>query len=230
MLAYLPMVRRIALKFRRRIPESVELEDLFSAALIGLVEASQSYVASKKTPFGAFAKFRVRGAVVDFLRELDWAPRSLRRLAREAEEAELAAAVRHNRTPTHEEIAAEMGIDLPAYQALLRDLDSAGMESLTRDGAPGRDGDEYIQIPTPPEDDPLHQHLHRERASLLAKAIEGLREPHRTVVRLFHFEEVTFGDIGKRLDLCESRICQINSEAKSLLHRRLSVAFKGASQ
>src|SRR6202035_5827274 len=115
----LPQVRYIARRIHERLPPHVQLEDLVHAGVVGLIDALQKYDASKHVQFGSYAKFRIRGAILDSLREMDWSPRDLRRKARRIEEAHNTLRSRLGRNPSEPELAAELGIDLRGLQLLL---------------------------------------------------------------------------------------------------------------
>ena len=127
---HLPMVRFLALRIRERLPQQVEMEDLISAGIVGLMDALQKFDATKKVQFRTYAQFRVRGAILDSLRALDWGPRDLRRKGRAVEEAIRSLSAKSGKAPSEQEVAMAMGLDLAAYQQLLGELSGLELGSL----------------------------------------------------------------------------------------------------
>src|SRR5437588_2527904 len=130
LLEQLPQVRFIARRIHERLPRHVPLEDLVHAGVLGLMDALNKYDGAKHVQFSSYAKFRIRGAILDSLRELDWSPRELRRKARRLQEAHSSLSGVLGRSPTEPELAAELGMDLHNFQALLTDLDGLEIGSL----------------------------------------------------------------------------------------------------
>src|SRR5271165_2451625 len=126
----LPQVRYIARRIHDRLPRHVPLEDLVHAGVVGLIDALHKFDRAKHVQFGSYAKFRIRGAILDSLRELDWSPRDLRRQARRLEEAHNTLRARLGRNPSEPELAAELGIDLRALQLLLGEISGLEVGSL----------------------------------------------------------------------------------------------------
>ncbi len=219
----LPQVRYIARRIHERLPRHVPFEDLVHAGVIGLIDALQKYDRSKQVQFASYAKFRIRGAILDSLREMDWSPRDLRRKARQMEEAHNRLRAELGRTPTEPELATELGLSLHELQSLLGELDGLEVGSLRvvspKDGVE-EDLCEYI--PRDPEDTPLLTCLRSEMKQLLTKAIEELPEKERQVLALYYFEELTMKEVGAVLGVGESRVSQIHSMAVVRLRARLA--------
>ena len=216
------MVRFLALRMRERLPQQVEMEDLISAGIVGLMDAMQKFDPAKKVQFRSYAQFRVRGAILDSLRALDWGPRDLRRKGRAVEEAIRAVSARQGHAPTEHEVAAEMGLDLAAYQLLLGEL--SGLEVGSLHAAPQDDAgvEALAMLPAGPEDDPFLQCQSSEMRRLLATAIAGLPERERMVLTLYYYEELTMREVGATLGVVESRVSQLHSSAMA----RLRVALR----
>lgn len=228
LLEHLPTVRFIARKIHTRLPQHVELDDLVSAGMVGLLDAFDKFDHSKQVQFKSYAQFRVRGAILDSLRSLDWSPRELRRKGRAIEEAIQTLSQNLKRVPQEQEIAAAMGLGLNEYQVLLGELKGLEIGSLhverTEDG-----GDEEIAyVAGAPEEDPLFLCLKGEMKQLLADAIEDLPERERLVLTLYYFEELTMKEIGLTLGVVESRVSQIHSSAVVRLRSALGAAKKPA--
>jgi RNA polymerase sigma factor FliA len=222
---HLPMVRFLALRIRERLPQQVEMEDLISAGIVGLMDALQKFDANKKVQFRTYAQFRVRGAMLDSLRALDWGPRDLRRKGRAVEEAIRSLSSTLGKAPTESEVAKEMGLDLNAYQQLLGEL--SGLELSSLNATPSEDaGMEVLAlIPAGPEDDPFLQCQSSEMRRLLADAIAELPERERMVLTLYYYEELTMREVGATMGVVESRVSQLHSSAMA----RLRVALGAPS-
>lgn len=210
---HLPTVRYIARRIHERLPQHVEIDDLVSAGVVGLIDAFSKFDHTKKVQFKSYAQFRIRGAILDSLRTLDWSPRELRRKGRAVEEAIRAVTQRLGRAPAEQDIAAEMGLELGDYQQLLGDLKGLEIGSLHMERTEDSGDEELAYIPGAPEDDPLFRCLQSEMRSRLATAIDGLPEKERLVLTLYHYESLTMKEIGNMLGVVESRVSQIHSSA-----------------
>jgi RNA polymerase sigma factor for flagellar operon FliA len=227
-LEHLAQVRYIARRIHQRLPPQVLLEDLVHAGVLGLMDAVRKYDPSKNVQLKHYAEFRIRGAILDSLRQVDWSPRTLRRRARRLEQAILDCKVRLGCDPSEPEIAAELGIGLESLQHLLGDLRGLDVGSLQPDsGNPS--GEEEIQSPAGSEqEDPYHQAVRSEMMGLLEKAIGELADREREVLALYHFEELTMKQVGALLGIGESRVSQIHSAALLRLRERLRELTEGA--
>lgn len=221
---HLPIVRYMAQRIHERLPKHVEIGDLISAGILGLIDAASKFDPEKKTQFSTYARFRIRGAILDNLRSLDWSPRDLRRKARAIEEAIRALMLRLCRAPSEPEIAGEMGMDLGEYHHLLDELHSLEIGTLHAQCSEDSE-EELARVPTC-EDDPLLCCLKRERRSRLASALDQLPERERLVMTLYYYEGMTLREIGLTLGVTESRACHIRSSAvlrlRVLLDDRIS--------
>ena len=211
------LVRRIAHQLLRRLPAHVELEDLIQAGMVGLLEASHRYSGSEIAPFATFATFathRIRGAIVDSLRDSDWSPRSLRRRLRDIEGAHrrIESATCGRATPPA--IAEALGVPLDTYYRALRDSDLAQVSSLDEPMASDR-GETFTE---PVDESPRpDEELEREEAiEALIAGIAALPPLERTIVRLYYEQGYLLREIGAVVELSESRVCQIH---KKLLER-----------
>jgi RNA polymerase sigma factor for flagellar operon FliA len=213
LLEHLPTVRYIARRIHERLPQHVELDDLVSAGIVGLIDAFSKFDHAKKVQFKSYAQFRIRGAILDSLRNLDWSPRELRRKGRAIEEAILSLMHRLGRAPAEQEIAAELGLELADYQQLLGDLKGLEIGSLHVEHNEDSGDEELAYIPGAPEDDPLFRCLQSEMRQRLAAAINELPEKERLVLTLYHYEGLTMKEIGQVLRVVESRVSQIHSSA-----------------
>jgi len=230
LLEHMPTVRYLARRIHERLPQHVELDDLVSAGAVGLIDAFSKFDHSKKVQFKSYAQFRIRGAILDSLRTLDWSPRELRRKGRAVEEAIRTLTQRLGRAPGEQEIAAELEIDLSDYQQLLGDLKGLEIGSLHVERSEDSGDEELAYIPGSPEDDPLFRCLQSEVRNRLASAIDALPEKERLVLTLYHYEGLTMKEVGSMLGVVESRVSQIHSSAVVRLRAALAeLAGKKAS-
>jgi RNA polymerase sigma factor for flagellar operon FliA len=220
--SHLPKVKYIADRIAAKLPPSVERDDLYGAGVIGLIEAAERFDPSRGIAFTTFAELRVRGAIFDSLRDLDWASRSARRRAREVQAAFAAIERERGRPATEEEVAAEMGIPLQKLHELLGE-----MRSLTVTDLEAGTEDETRQTPLETLLDtsasPLEQYETGERREHLARAVENLPERERQVIALYYVEELTMKEIGAVLGVTESRVSQMRTRAIVRLRANLTV-------
>ena len=221
LLEHLPIVRFLARRIHDRLPQHVDIEDLVSAGIVGLMDAFTKFDPEKKVQFRSYAQFRIRGAILDSLRTLDWSPRDLRRKGREAEEAIRALTGRLGRSPGEAEIAAEMGVTLEEYQSLLGDLKGLEIGTLHVEHNEDSGEEELAYVPGRPDEDPLFCCLRGELQDKLRDAIENLPERERLVMTLYYFEELTMREIGLALGVVESRVSQIHASA--VVHLRAAM-------
>jgi RNA polymerase sigma factor for flagellar operon FliA len=222
LLEHLPTVRYLARRIHERLPQHVDLDDLISAGVVGLIDAAEKFDLSKQVQFKSYAQFRIRGAILDSLRTLDWSPRELRRKGRAVEEAIRAVTQQFGRVPAEPEIAREMGLGLGEYQQLLGELKGLEIGSLHMERMEDSGDEELAYIPGSPDDDPLFRCLQGEMKQRLADAIEELPEKERMVLSLYYYEELTMKEIGLTLGVVESRVSQIHSSAVVRLRAALA--------
>ena len=231
LLEHLPTVRYLARRIHERLPQHVELDDLVSAGMVGLIDAFSKFDHNKKVQFKSYAQFRVRGAILDSLRTLDWSPRELRRKGRAVEEAIRTVTQKLGKAPSEVEIAAQMELSLSDYQTLLGDLKGLEIGSLHMERSEDSGDEELAYIPGAPEDDPLFRCLKGELKQRLVDAIEELPEKERMVLTLYYYEELTMKEIGLTLGVVESRVSQIHSSAVIRLRSALAnLRPKGAAE
>lgn len=215
-------VRWIARRIYERLPQHVELEDLISAGTVGLLDACAKFDPTKKVQFRSYAQFRIRGAILDSLRLLDWSPRDLRRKGRQIEETIGRLSAQFGRAPSEPEVAQALGLPLEDYQQMLGELKGLEIGTLHSERSDESGEEELAYVPSPAEDDPLFRCLKSEMKERLAQAIEQLPERERLVVTLYYHEEMTMKEIGVVLGVVESRVSQIHSSA--VVHLRASLA------
>jgi RNA polymerase sigma factor for flagellar operon FliA len=206
-------VRLIARRIHERLPESVNIEDLVSTGIVGLISAVDRFDPSQNVKLKTYAEYKIRGAILDSLRGLDWAPRQQRKRSKQIESAIAAVEQQLHRAPTEEEIAAELKLTLAGYHEWLVDIRGVNMGSLeaTSQDEDGRDLLKYIS------DDEEHwpsRIVERsELLNLLASAIDRIPEVERLVLSLYFHEELTLREIAKIVHLHESRVSQLKSQA-----------------
>jgi RNA polymerase sigma factor for flagellar operon FliA len=231
MLEHLPVVRYIARRIHERLPQHVEMEELVSAGVLGLMDAFQKFDPAKKVQFRSYAQFRIRGAILDSLRTLDWSPRDLRRKGRAVEQAIRVLTARLGRTPLENEIAAQLGMELGDYHQLLGELKGLEIGTLHLERSEDSGEEELAYVPNRQEDDPLFRCLEGELRERLAGAIRKLPERERLVMTLYYYEEMTMKEIGLTLGVVESRVSQIHASAVLRLRAMLAdLAAKRAQE
>lgn len=217
----LPEVRYIARRIHDRLPSHVSFDDLVHAGILGLIDAVDKFDPSKNVQLKSYARFRIRGAILDSLRQMDWSPRHLRRQARRIEEANRELSSELGRAPTETEIADRLGIPLQEFHQLLGDLRGLDLGSLQAPSEGGVGEDTQAAIATRPDEDPFHLAFRSEVRSLLAQAIESLDEKERQVLGLYYLEELTMKEVGVILGIVESRVSQIHTAALIRLRSQL---------
>jgi RNA polymerase sigma factor FliA len=231
LLEQLPQVRYIARRIHERLPKHVPFEDLVHAGVIGLIDAVRKFDENKHVQFGSYAKFRIRGAILDSLREMDWGPRALRRKARHIEETHNHLALALGRLPTEPELAKELGMELHEFQLLLGELRGLEIGSLRIESPrDGKEEDLCEFLPTDPEETPYHDCLRSEMKSLLTHAISELPEKERQILALYYFEELTMKEVGAVLGIGESRVSQIHTMIVLRLRARMHDLMQPAAR
>ena len=212
-LEHLPQVKLIARRIHERLPISVSLDDLISTGIVGLIAAIDRYDARHDVKLKTYAEYKIRGAILDSLRGLDWAPRQQRRRAKLIETAIAALEHEHRRTPTEEEIAAYLDLSVSEYQEWLSEARGLTLGSLGSAG-PEQEGGDLLRYLSDSDEHWPSQILERaELERLLADAIEKMPALERTVLSLYFYDEMTLRDIAKIIGLHESRISQLKSQA-----------------
>lgn len=216
---YAPLVKRIAHHLMARLPASVVLDDLIQAGMIGLLEASKKYDASKGASFETYAGIRIRGAIIDEVRRGDWTPRSVHRNSRRISEAIQKVEAVTGSDASDQEIASELGISITDYHALLKDSVESRLFSFEELANPDSEmpGEQFAGEDPSPDD-------HTEKnafLSALAGSIDTLPEREKLVLALYYDEELNLKEIGEVLGVSESRVSQIHSQAAHRLRGRL---------
>jgi RNA polymerase sigma factor for flagellar operon FliA len=223
-LKYTPLIKYIAHRLAMRLPPHISIDDLISAGVIGLMDALNKFDPGKKVQFKTYAEFRIKGAMLDELRSLDWVSRSVRQKAAQLEKAFQNLEKKKGRPAEDEEVAQELGVSLDHYYQMVNEINGVfilDIEALRK------------KIPQLPEEDllsllmdekekhPFHLLSLVELKKVLARAVDELSPKERTVISLYYFEELTLKEIGEVMGFTESRICQIHAKAILKLRQKI---------
>jgi RNA polymerase sigma factor for flagellar operon FliA len=219
-LQYAPLVKRLAYHLMARLPSSVQVEDIIQNGMLGLIDAVARYEEGLGAQFETYAVQRIRGAMLDGLRENDWLPRSLRRDMRRIETAIARLEQRYGRQPTEGELAKALDMALADYQKMLQE--ARGHQLLYLEDFGDDDDEDYLERRLPgSEADPLTALLDKNLRDVLVRAIEELPEREKAVMGLYYEEELNLREIGEILGVSESRVCQLHSQAIARLRAKL---------
>lgn len=221
---YAPLVKLLANRMAMRIPPSVSVDDLVSAGIMGLVDAIDRYDPSRDVKFKTYAEFRIRGAMLDELRSLDWVPRSTRKKIRKMEQAVQAVEVRLNRPAEDTEIIEEMEITREAYYDILnaaRGVELLSLDGYVKDDKDNSDSKRTFKSLVRGKSDPDNQMLNFELKEVIVEAIKSLSKKEQMVISLYYYDELTLKEIGEVIELTESRISQIHTKAIIKMRARL---------
>lgn len=213
---YLHLVRYNAERIHQRLPDEVDIEDLMSAGLFGLMDAIDAFDLERQVKFETYCAPRIRGAILDELRSMDWVPRLVRHRTSKIEQARQQIQMRTGEAPTEDEIATRLGLDSEEFDKYRRDGQPVGTISITRKAFPSdgtKDVREIDVIKDDHQHDPLTQVQRKDLKDLMTK---GLSRAERLIVILYYYEGMTMKEIGSTLDLSESRVSQMHS---SILQR-----------
>ena len=225
-LHYSPLVKYVAGRVGVGLPPNIEQADLVSYGIFGLIDAIVKFDITRAIKFETYAISRIKGAIIDELRAIDWIPRSVRYKAREVEKAYAALESRLHRTPTEPEVAEELGISLDELHAIFSQVSFVNviaLDELLNVG--GERGDKLSLVDTLEDtkaEDPVQAFETEETKYLLARAINTLPEREKIVVTLYYYEGLTLAEIGQVLGVTESRICQMHTKAVLQLRGKLA--------
>lgn len=218
---FAPLVKRMANHLLTRLPVSVQVDDIIQAGMMGLMDAIGRYRADQGAQFEAYATQRIRGAMLDELRAGDWLPRRLRRTKRNIESAMSRLEQRHGRPANERELAAELGVSLEEYRAML--VDAKGYQLIHADELSGEEDGESIfdRFAADEESEPLERLKDQRFRKALVAAIERLPEREKTLMGLYYEQELNFREIAAVLGVTESRVCQVHTQAVARLRVKL---------
>jgi RNA polymerase sigma factor for flagellar operon FliA len=219
---HLPLVKAIALRVHENLPVHVDLDDLVHAGVLGLFDAVEKYDSAKNVAFHAYAKHRIKGAILDSLRQLDWASRDQRKRQKQVDAVTRDLSGRLGRTPTESEVASEMGLSLERWRRVLLELRTVGLVSAT----PAVEGerDRIQDFAATPDFQPDRICANNQLRNTLARAIGSLPERYQKVVFLYYTNDMTMKEIGSLMGVNESRISQIHKTAL----KRMATALESA--
>ena len=223
---YAPLVKRIAYHLMAKLPASVQVEDIIQNGMMGLLDAIGRYEEGLGAQFETYAVQRIRGAMLDGLRENDWLPRSLRREMRRIETAVHSLEQLHGRQPTERELAESLGMTLPDYQKMLQE--ARGYQLVYFEDFSDEEEDDFLERHIVGEAaDPLALLEDHDMRTALVNAIDDLPEREKMVMGLYYEEDLNLREIGEVLGVSESRVCQLHSQAIARLRSRISNARPG---
>lgn len=211
-LEHLPLVKAIAVRVHENLPVHVDLDDLVHAGILGLFDAATKYDPDKMVAFSSYAKHRIKGSILDSLRQLDWASRDLRRRHKQVEAVTRDLTITLQRAPTEDEVAQKLGVEVERWRQMMVDLRNVGLISAStrsneQDDLPAPD------FPSKPETQPDRMCAREELKEVLSNAIKTLPERYQKVVFLYYTNEMTMKEIGGMLGINESRVSQIHKTA-----------------
>jgi RNA polymerase sigma factor for flagellar operon FliA len=220
-LKFAPLIKLIVNRIAIRLPPHVDTEDLVNAGVIGLMDAIEKYDPVRGTSFKTYAEFRIRGAILDELRILDWFPRSIRQKVNRLESAFASLERQLGRTATDEEVAEALDMDLEEFYEILAQASAVSLVSLYDMGREEGEERSLLDCIAGGEDDPAAALESQELYEAVGRAIEKLPEKEKIVISLYYYDELTMKEIGKVLKLTESRVSQIHTKAVIRLRVKL---------
>jgi len=222
---YAPLVKFIAERMAVRFPPNISKEELISAGIVGLIDALDKFNSAMGIKFQTYAEHRIKGAILDELRKMDWIPRSIRKDIHRIEDATKAVRSRLGREPEDYEIAQEMGVDIDSYYKLssrAQGITLISLDKLMPDGSTPKFTKQASNIPSPFDELKI-----KEVKKVISEAILGLSKKEQLVISLYYYDELTLKEIARVLDLTESRISQIHSKAIQRLRAKLRSYYEG---
>jgi RNA polymerase sigma factor FliA len=228
-LDHLPLVRAIAVRVHENLPVHVDLDDLVHAGILGLFDAATKYDPDKMVAFSSYAKHRIKGAILDSLRQLDWASRDLRRRHKQVEAVTRELASTLHRAPSENEIAEKMGVEVDRWRQMMLDLRNVGLISASTRST------DHEDLPAPdfpgkPDTQPDHMCALEQLRDMLGRAMKRLPERYQKVVFLYYTNEMTMKEIGGVMGINESRVSQIHKTALEKMANVLQEAGIHSSQ
>lgn len=218
---YLPLVKYNAERVHAKLPDEVDVEDLMSAGIFGLMDAIDAYDMERGVKFETYCAPRIRGAILDELRSMDWVPRLVRSRSSQVDNARKSLEMQLGRTPTDDELAKKMGVNQEEYAKIRKDAGAVGVVSLSRkwfETDSNKDVREIDVLEDARQINPLSDVQKRDMKNLVTK---GLSRAERLIIILYYYEEMTMKEIGVTLDLSESRVSQMHSSILARLKAQL---------
>jgi RNA polymerase sigma factor for flagellar operon FliA len=228
-LEHLPLVKAIAVRVHENLPVHVDLDDLVHAGILGLFDAANKFNPQKQVVFPSYAKHRIKGAILDSLRQLDWASRDMRRRHKQVESATRDLASTLQRAPTEAEVAAKLGMDVDRWRTMMIDLRNVGLVSASTRSSENEDLP-APDFPSKPETQPDSICARAQLKNVLGDAMKTLPERYKKVVLLYYTNEMTMKEIGGVLGINESRVSQIHKSALEKMNAALQATGITSSQ
>jgi len=220
---YAPLIRFVAQRIAARLPSNIEIDDLISAGVIGLMDAIEKYDPSRDNKFKTYAEFRIRGAILDELRSQDWVPRSIRDKAKKIDRTYAELEQRYGRAVSDEELSKAMGIDLNEYYTMVSRVKAVTLLSIDELSGPGQSDKKSLLecLENIGSKNPFMQLKSKGIRELLIRNIEELPDKQKLVLSLYYYEDLNLKEIGKVLEVTESRVSQLHTQAVSKLKGKL---------
>jgi RNA polymerase sigma factor for flagellar operon FliA len=220
---YAPLIRFVAQRIAARLPSNIDIDDLISAGVIGLMDAIEKYDPTRDNKFKTYAEFRIRGAILDELRSQDWVPRSVRDKAKKIERAFSELEQKLGRTASTKELSDSLGITLDEYYEMVSKVKAVTMLSIDELVGPGQNDKKSLldSLENSKSANPFSQLKNKGVRDVLTKHIGELPEKQQLVLSLYYFEELNLKEIGKILEVTESRVSQLHTQAVEKLKQKL---------
>jgi len=218
---YLPLVRSVAERLHNRLPNEVDVDDLSSAGLFGLLDAIKGFDPDRGVRFETYCTQRVRGAIFDELRAMDWVPRLVRSRSSKVDRCRKSLEMEHGRVATDDEISSKLGVDDAEYRKITRDSSAVGVVSMNRRWTSDGDGRESRDVDVVRDTRQINPVMKLQRADLKHLLTKGLSRAERLIIVLYYYEEMTMKEIGVTLDLSESRVSQMHSSVLARLKAQM---------
>lgn len=219
---YLPLVRYLAERMLAKLPQNINVEDLQSAGVLGLLDAVRGFDPERGVKFETYCSTRIRGSILDELRALDWVPRIVRSKANKIDRAWKTLETRYGRNPSDEEMAVQLDITDVEYEAMAREASAVSMTSLTTETKDDDGSKSMRKLDLLEDKKGLNPEVELKKKEVTEFLTRGLSRKERLIILLYYYEELTMREIGEALDLSESRVCQ--------LHSRIIIRLKSQMQ
>ncbi|WP_218109772.1 FliA/WhiG family RNA polymerase sigma factor [Oligoflexus tunisiensis] len=220
---YAPLIRFVAQRIAARLPSNIDIDDLISAGVIGLMDAIEKYDPSRDNKFKTYAEFRIRGAILDELRSQDWVPRSVRDKAKKIEKTYAELEQKFGRAVSDKELSKALGIELDEYYDMIAKVKAVTLLSIDELSGPNQQDRKSLLecLENVSSKNPFTQLKSKGIRELLVKHIEELPEKQKLVLSLYYYEDLNLKEIGKILEVTESRVSQLHTQAVEKLRSRL---------
>ena len=218
---YLPLVRSVAERLHNRLPNEVDVDDLSSSGLFGLLDAIAAFDPERGVRFETYCTQRVRGAIFDELRAMDWVPRLVRSRSSKVDRCRKSLEMEYGRTATDDEISGRLGVDDAEYRKITKDARAVGVVSMNRRWTSDGDGRESRDVDVVRDTRQINPVMKLQRADLKHLLTKGLSRAERLIIVLYYYEEMTMKEIGVTLDLSESRVSQMHSSVLARLKAQM---------